>query len=203
MKKGCCVFTLLFCYFTGTTQTFSFQTVNYSGFYWRHIDSKGVISKIQTELDQKDASFRIVRGINTYCNNCISFESTNYPGYFLCQSNFSIILTKPIGHEGRKFASFRRVKGLAGVGFSYESDSVSNYYIRHANSKLVVAPRVETDLYKKDASFYENVGFYNPANPGSETIYVCNETKCKGSVAVKPGSCPICQKPLIALTPSK
>ncbi|MBL7818469.1 MAG: AbfB domain-containing protein [Saprospiraceae bacterium] len=147
------VFTI--CYFIGTAQVASFQSVNYPDKYIRHSNSTGYITNIVSELDKLDATFKIVKGLDARCPDCISLESINYPGRFLRHSYSKIILTSINNDLDRADASFRRVSGLAGKGNSYQSFNYPNRYIRHAYSVLYIADKTEDDLFKNDATFNE------------------------------------------------
>lgn len=128
------------------------QSLNYPGLFIRHRNFLGEITRITSDLDRKDASFRIVPGLAN--RNLISFESVNYPGYYLRHQGFRIVLSPRTNNElFRNDATFRRVPGLANRSMaSFESYNYPGYYIRHRNFHLFLE-RGNTDLFRKDATF--------------------------------------------------
>lgn len=125
---------------------------NYPGHAIRHRNFLGEISEIHSQLDKKDATFKVVKGLAD--PSAISFESINYPGYYLRHHNFQIKLHKNDG--SRLFledATFRKVPGLADDSkFSFQSFNYPNHYIRHKNFKLYIE-RGEDNLFQNDTTF--------------------------------------------------
>jgi hypothetical protein len=128
------------------------QSLNYPGLFIRHRNFLGELTRIATDLDRKDASFRLVPGLAD--RNLVSFESVNYPGYYLRHQGFRIKLMRGPGDDlFRKDATFRRVPGLAnGSMVSFESLNYPGYYIRHRDFHLYLE-RGNTELFRKDATF--------------------------------------------------
>jgi hypothetical protein len=128
------------------------QSLNYPGLFIRHRNFLGELTRITTDLDRQDASFRLVPGLAD--RNLVSFESVNYPGYYLRHQGFRIKLMRGPGDDlFRKDATFRRVPGLASSSMvSFESLNYPGYYIRHRDFHLYLE-RGNTDLFRKDATF--------------------------------------------------
>jgi hypothetical protein len=130
----------------------SFESLNYPGLFIRHQYFRGKITSIQSDLDEKDSSFKLVRGLAD--DSCVSFESTNYPGYFLRHRNFKIYLDLLTQDQLFKLdATFYKRNGLAdSVYTSFESFNYPERFIRHKNFLLYLEP-VASNLSKKDATF--------------------------------------------------
>ena len=128
------------------------QSTNYPGLFIRHRNFLGELTRISTNLDRQDASFRIVRGLAN--SNLISFESVNYPGYFLRHQGFRIKLARRENNDlFRKDATFKRVPGLANRSMvSFESYNYPGYFIRHRNFQMYLE-KGSGDLFRKDATF--------------------------------------------------
>jgi hypothetical protein len=128
------------------------QSLNYPGLFIRHRNFLGELTRITTDLDRKDASFKLVPGLAD--RNLVSFESVNYPGYYLRHQGFRIKLMRGPGDDlFRKDATFRRVPGLANSSMvSFESLNYPGYYIRHRDFHLYLE-RGNTELFRKDATF--------------------------------------------------
>ena len=133
--------------------TNSFQSVNYPNHYIRHRNYLAVLTPIKSELDRKDATFRVVAGLMG--PNSVSFESVNYPGFYLRHQNYALKLQKYDGSElFKKDSSFKKRRALSrGPGYSYESVNFPGYFIRHANFRLMISKNNGSQLFYKDASF--------------------------------------------------
>jgi len=152
------VFLLNVPFFTGCGSSYegehSFSSFNYPESFIRHRNSEGWITIVESELDMKDASFRIVPGLAD--KTCWSFESVNYPGHYLRHYNSKILLNAIVTNDslGAEDATFRIVKGLADSSFvSFESLNYPGHYIRHQNSRLSIAKMETNDLFMADATF--------------------------------------------------
>lgn len=125
---------------------------NYPDRAIRHRNFMGELTVIQSQLDMKDSTFKVVKGLAD--PSAISFESANYPGYYLRHQNFQIKLHK--SDRSRLFledATFRKVPGLADDSkISFESFNFPSYYIRHKNFKLYLE-QGSGDLFMKDTTF--------------------------------------------------
>ena len=128
------------------------QSLNYPGFFIRHRNYLGELTRINSNLDRQDASFRIVPGLAN--RNLVSFESVNFPGYYLRHEGFRIKLVRGSNNDlFRKDATFKRVPGLAnGSMVSFESYNYPGFFIRHRNFGLYLE-RGNTDLFRQDATF--------------------------------------------------
>jgi hypothetical protein len=128
------------------------QSLNFPGLFIRHRNFLGELTRINSNLDRQDASFRIVPGLAN--SNLISFESVNYPGYYLRHQGFRIKLARRENNDlFRKDATFKRVPGLANRSMvSFESYNYPGHYIRHRNYHLYLE-RGNTNLFRQDATF--------------------------------------------------
>ncbi len=135
---------------TGTIVTL--QSLNFPDLFIRHRNYLGELSRISSDQDRKDASFRVVPGLAN--GNLISFESINSPGYYLLHEGFRIKLARGADNDlFRKNATFKRVPGLANSSMvSFESYNYPGFYIRHRNFHLFLE-KDNTDLFRKDATF--------------------------------------------------
>lgn len=133
------------------SETYSFESYNYPEHYIRHKNYMGEISEINSNLDKKDATFRVVRGLAGKCN---SFESVNYPGHYLRHQNYRIKLHKTDGSDlFQKDATFCIKPGLADAEHrSFESYNYPNHYLRHKNYHLYIEED-HGDLFNRDATF--------------------------------------------------
>jgi hypothetical protein len=125
---------------------------NYPDRAIRHRNFMGELTVIQSQLDIKDSTFKVVKGLAD--PSAISFESVNYPGRYLRHQYFQIKLHT---NDGSKLfledATFRKVPGLADDSkYSFESFNFPNYYIRHKNFKLYLE-QGSGDLFMKDTTF--------------------------------------------------
>ena len=148
-------------------ERYSFESYNFPGYFIRHeyflapIDSLGAggffgeITKINSLLDEKDASFEVVPGLAD--NRYISFESLNRPGYFLRHQGFRLKLGKSSNDQGFKNDATFKVK--AGLAFdslvSFESLNYPGRYIRHRDFHLYLE-KGNDNLFRKDATFRIN-----------------------------------------------
>ncbi|MBW2363794.1 MAG: AbfB domain-containing protein, partial [Deltaproteobacteria bacterium] len=122
------------------------------GLFIRHRNYLGELTRISSNLDRQDASFRLVPGLAN--RNLVSFESVNFPGYYLRHQGFRIKLARGSNNDlFRKDATFKRVPGLAnGSMVSFESYNYPGHYIRHRNFNLYLE-RGNTNLFRQDATF--------------------------------------------------
>ncbi len=134
------------------SNTFSLQSYNDSNHFVRHRDFLGEITTISSDLDKKDATFKIVSGLAD--SKCISFESINYPKYYLRHEDFRVKLNEYSDDElFKKDATFKKVEGLAKTsGASFESYNYPGYYIRQKDSHLYIEEGSD-ETFKKDATF--------------------------------------------------
>ncbi|MBW1815352.1 MAG: AbfB domain-containing protein [Deltaproteobacteria bacterium] len=137
---------------TGSGTIVRLQSLNYPGLFIRHRNYLGELTRINSNLDRQDASFRIVPGLAN--RNLVSFESVNFPGYYLRHQGFRIKLSRGSNNDlFRKDATFKRVPVLAnGSMVSFESYNYPGHYIRHRNFQLYLE-RGNTNLFRQDATF--------------------------------------------------
>lgn len=130
----------------------SFESLNYPGHFVRHRYFRGKISRVTSDTDRKDATFRIVRGLAD--TTCISFESVNFPCHFLRHRNFELHLDPASADQlFKKDATFQQVAGLADRSqVSFESLNYPARFIRHRNFFLYIE-KGDTDPFRKDATF--------------------------------------------------
>jgi hypothetical protein len=140
----------------------SFQASNYLDRFIRHRGFLGYTEPIVGDVGRRDATFRIVAGLN---GKCVSLESQNHPDHFLRHERFRIKLVRredtPLFRDD---ATFCLVSGLASsTGVSLESATIRGHFIRHRNSELWLDRSDGSDLFRKDATF-------NVTHPGGQTI---------------------------------
>ena len=144
----------------------SLATFNYPGRYIRHRNFLGEVTAIHTELDQQDATFRVVPGLAA--EGEVSLESVNYPGFYLRHQNYRLKLQSMAGDPNpdlfRADATFRVVQGLADKeGISLEAHNFPGFYIRHRNFHLYLDRNDHTQLFREDATFWTRLPFWIPA----------------------------------------
>jgi len=140
----------------------SLQSFNYPKTYIRHRDGLGYTTEISSELDRKDASWRLTRGLAD--RRHVSFQSVNFPNEYLRHEDGRLKL-----HDFEdadlflKDATFKRVNGLAKAGWvSFESVNCPDHFIRHKHGALWVEKNDGTALFAKDATFRFVMPFYRP-----------------------------------------
>ena len=134
------------------SNTVSFQSYNDSDYFIRHRNFLGEVTTISSDLDKKDATFKIVSGLAD--SKYISFESVNYPNYYLRHEDFRINLHEYSDDElFKKDVTFKKVAGLAESSWSsFESYNYPGYYIRQKDYQLYIEEGSD-DLFQKDATF--------------------------------------------------
>lgn len=137
----------------------SLQTYSPQNHYVRHAGFLGRIGRPKTELDVRDAKFRVVPGLAD--KNCVSFESTNVRDHYFKHAFSRIVLAKRLDEQKfREDATFCPVWGLhrstrSGVeAMSFRSFNFPDRYIRHRNFELWLDPLENTPLYRDDATFF-------------------------------------------------
>jgi Alpha-L-arabinofuranosidase B (ABFB) domain len=128
-------------------------------YYIRHAGFVGQIGQAKTDLDVRDAKFRIVPGLAD--RNCVSFESTNVRDHYLKHAFFRIVLAKRLDEQKyREDATFCTVPGLhktnrsGAASMSFRSFNFPDRYIRHRNFELWLDPLETTPLFRDDATFF-------------------------------------------------
>jgi hypothetical protein len=130
----------------------SLQSHNYPDHFIQHKDLKGELTPVETDIDKKDAMFRIVPGLVD--SSLISFEAVSMPGYYLRHENFRIHLHEKSDDQlFKEDATFKKVPGLAdNTWSSFESYNYPEYYIRHRDFHLYLE-KGSDDLFKEDVTF--------------------------------------------------
>lgn len=135
------------------------QSFNYPDRYIRHRNFLGEVTVVGTEMDQRDAAFRIIPGLAeqqypSLQKEYVSLQSVNYPGYYFRVQDGMIKLDKYRDEDlFKKDATFRLVPGLADRAWSsFESLKSPGHYIRHRNLKLYLE-KGDDELFRKDATF--------------------------------------------------
>lgn len=137
----------------------SLQAYRPENHYMRHAGFLGRIGRTKTDLDVRDAKFRVVPGLAD--KNCVSFEATNVRDHYLKHAFFRIVLAKRL--DERKFsedATFCIVWGLhkttrsGNDSMSFRSFNFPDRYIRHRNFELWLDPLENTALFRDDATFF-------------------------------------------------
>lgn len=122
--------------------------------YVRHRDFLAYVTPLASELDRRDATFRITQGL---VGHCISFEAVGFPNHFLRHQGFRVKLA-PFEDTQlfREDATFCSGPGLAdGLARSYLSVNYPTYYLRVDNGELWLRPFEESDAFRRDATFVE------------------------------------------------
>eukprot|EP00111_Clytia_hemisphaerica_P022288 TCONS_00065511-protein len=137
----------------------SFQSINYPDRFLRH---QGYQMKLHqndgSSLFKNDATFNI----QTICQGSdhlqqkfayeptLSFPSKNYPNLAISYDTTSKV-SKILAPSSN--SAWKIVPGLCGQGFSFESTTQPNHFLRHRHLLLFVDPFENTALYKNDACF--------------------------------------------------
>lgn len=137
----------------------SLQAYRPQDHYMRHAGFLGRISRTKTDLDVRDAKFRVVPGLAD--KNCVSFEATNVRDHYFKHAFWRIVLAKRLDEQKyREDATFCIVSGLrktarSGVdAMSFRSFNFPDRYIRHRKLELWLDPIENTSLYRDDATFF-------------------------------------------------
>ena len=137
----------------------SLQAYRPQNYYMRHAGFVGRIGQPKTDLDVRDAKFRVVPGLAD--KNCVSFEATNVRDHYFKHAFFRIVLAKRLDEQKfREDATFCIVSGLhrtnrSGIdSMSFRSFNFPDRYIRHRNSELWLDPFETTPMYRDDATFF-------------------------------------------------
>lgn len=174
--------------------TSSIRSVNFQDRFIRHAQFLGELTTIESDLDRKDATFFIDRGLKDPDRaGRVSFRSLNFSGHFLRHEDFRIKLheqdltfpgpadpSNPASGAGvlspdevakrelfRQDATFVQEDGLAGTGVSFRSFNFPTRHLRHRDFHLYVEEiDLSSDIAKQDASFEIVHGFVRgPASP--------------------------------------
>lgn len=130
----------------------SYRSVNYPSRYIRHRGFLGELTVISTELDRRDATFRIVPGLAD--PNAISLAATNFSNHYLRHQGFRLKLQRFGGDDlFKRDATFRVARGLSdGTKVSFASYNYPNHYIRHRNFSLYLETGSDA-LFRSDSTF--------------------------------------------------
>jgi hypothetical protein len=128
--------------------------------YIRNRNGFGERSRIVTDLDRADATFRVVRGLT---GSCISLESISSPGKYLRQKNGRIMVEANDGGEFAGDASFCQYDGFWGGGFSLMSYSGNGRYVAHSEGAMMLSDRVAGNAFGKAVTFQIKEPLWDPA----------------------------------------
>ena len=127
--------------------------------YMRHIGFLGRIGQTKTDVDARDAKFRVVPGLAD--KNCVSFEATNVRDHYFKNAFSRIVLAKRLDEQKfREDATFCIVPGLhrikrSGIdSMSLRSFNFPDRYIRHRDFELWLDPFENTAKFRDDATFF-------------------------------------------------
>jgi hypothetical protein len=143
-------YTLMF----GASSAISLRANNVPTHFLRHRNNLAEISIISSDLDRRDATFRLVPGLAD--GNLVSLESTNFPDHFLRHQNFEVKLHRR-GNDQlfRDDATFHVRTGLADSGgMSFESRNVPVFFMRHSHFRVRIDRNDGSDLFRRDATFH-------------------------------------------------
>jgi hypothetical protein len=132
----------------------SLRSNNVPSSFIRHRNERAELSTISSDLDRRDATFRIVPGLAD--SNLVSLESTNFPDHFLRHQNFELKLQRRGSDQlFRDDATFGVKTGLADPGgMSFESRNFPGFFLRHANFRVRLDRNDGSELFQKDATFH-------------------------------------------------
>ncbi|MDA3874673.1 MAG: AbfB domain-containing protein, partial [Kiritimatiellae bacterium] len=170
----------------------SIQSANFPERFVRHMSFKGRIDPIVSELDQKDATFRLVPGLADRTH--VSLESATIPNHFLVVEGNVIMLRerKPNDATFDKTAGFIKRPGQSDPRLlSLESAAVPGAYVRHGGFVLYVAPSGDSAISKADATFKLTAPKWSatPTTPDSsekDPLILVGHTKAVRDIAWSP-----------------
>jgi Alpha-L-arabinofuranosidase B (ABFB) domain len=138
----------------GASSAISLRSNNFPSHFIRHRNALAEISTISSDLDRRDATFRIVPGLAD--GNLVSLESTNFPDHFLRHQNFELKLHRRGGDQlFRDDATFNVRTGLADPGgMSFESRNFAGFFLRHSNFRVRLDRNDGSELFRRDATFH-------------------------------------------------
>lgn len=138
--------------YTYDTPPASFRSVNYPTRYVRHRNFLGELSEVSSDLDRRDASFRVVPGLAD--PNAVSLAATNLSSHFLRHQGFRLKLQPSSGDDlFKRDATFRTVPGLSDpTKTSFQSINFPNHYIRHRGFSLYLETGSDP-VFRSDATF--------------------------------------------------
>jgi hypothetical protein len=132
---------------------FNFEAINPRGFFIRHRNSLGELTRVNEGPVKDFAFFLEIR--DPFRNDVVSFSSTNFLGKYLRHSNSRIRLDDippSTGNHATLFlflldSTFFMVRGLADPnGVSFRSFNSPDRFLRHRDSHLFVEPRDAPNL---------------------------------------------------------
>jgi hypothetical protein len=141
----------------------SLQSLNSPKSYIRSRDGLGYTTEINSELDRKDASWYVCRGLAG--GDTVSFRSVNNPKQYLRHHGGRLKLHDFVDADlFKQDASFKRINGLGKGGWvSFESVNYPGYFLRHhKDGELWVEKNDGSELFAKDATFRIVEPFYKP-----------------------------------------
>jgi Alpha-L-arabinofuranosidase B (ABFB) domain len=142
-----------------SVSAFNFEAINFRGFFIRHRNFFGELTKQDEGPIEDFAFFLEIR--DPFRNDLVSFSSVNFLGKYLRHSDFRIRLDDipPVtGNHATLFlflqdSSFFMVQGLADPnGVSFRSFNFPDRFLRHRDFHLFVEPRDSPNL-AADATF--------------------------------------------------
>ena len=137
---------------------FNFQANNFPGFFIRHRNFLGELTKLNEGPINDFAFFLELRDPNR--NDLVAFSSTNFLGSYLRHSNFRIRLdAKPDTNNNAELllfledSTFVQVPGLANrEGLSFRSVNFPDRFLRHRDFHLFVESD-NSPSFAQDATF--------------------------------------------------
>ena len=127
------------------------ESTNFPGMFVRHQNWQGLLTKLSSDLDYKDATFTLDSGLSG--GRTVSLQSAEYPGYYLRHKNFVVVLEKNDGSQQfAKDGSFSMIK-VTGSGTRFTSVNFPDMSIRHKDFKLVLNKSDGSTLFGKDSTF--------------------------------------------------
>ncbi len=173
MERRKVVFILLMCLctmyswaqeFPNVGTTISLTSLDSKDKYVSHKNYDIILSEITSDLDKKDASFKIVKALNGK-EGYISLESSSFPKHYVRNLNFIMRLQKVDPEQDialfNNDASFKIINGLAKSGISFESYNFPHFYIRTSNNVLRLEMKDGSKLFKSEATFISEEALSN------------------------------------------
>jgi hypothetical protein len=134
----------------------SLESLNYRNQFVRHQGYRAKKDNINSDLDRKDATFRVVNGLAD--PSTISFESVNFPGHFLRHRNYEIWLDRfdgsPLNAADASFRVIAPFEHSHEPGFvTFQSLNYPSHFIRHKSGLLFIDPNDGSQLFRQDATW--------------------------------------------------
>jgi hypothetical protein len=133
---------------------YSLESNNYPGYFARHQNFLGELTKVASALDFADATWMVVPGL---AGSGVSLRSKNYPSYYLRHASWRLQISQSDGSQlFREDATFHLRAGnasSASAWTSFESYNYPGYYVRHAGYHLWLNANDGSPLFAADSTW--------------------------------------------------